>query len=112
MTKETDPRTGASRRITLGSGETIVVHHSRGGFQGGILAVEILTFMGLCSERLFACDLDGPEGRAALARLTDDAAPAGAAPAPLATFTRYLEGSASLADLEARWEILMSGGRR
>jgi hypothetical protein len=112
MTKETDPRTGASCRITLGSRETIVVNHSKGGFQGGILAVEILTFMGLCSERLYACDLDGPEGRAALARLAGDADPAGAEPTPLAAFVRYLEGSASRADLEARWQALMSGGRR
>jgi hypothetical protein len=65
--------------------------------------------MGLCSERLFACDLDGPEGRAVLARLTGDGAPAGGAPTPLAAFVRYLEGSASRADLEARWEALMSG---
>ena len=75
MAEETDSRAGISCRITLGSRETIVVNHSKGGFQGGILAVEILTFMGLCSERLFACDLDGPEGRAALVRLTGDGAP-------------------------------------
>jgi hypothetical protein len=52
MTEATDSRAGASCRITLGSRETIRVNHSKGGFQGGILAVEILTFMGLCSERL------------------------------------------------------------
>jgi len=74
--------------------------------------VEVLTFMGLCSERLFACDLDGPEGGAALVRLTRDGAPADAEPTPLAAFVRYLEGSASRADVEARWEALMSGGRR
>jgi hypothetical protein len=112
MTGETDSRAGTSCRITLGSRETIVVNHSKGGFQGGILAVEVLTFMGLCSERLFACDLDGPEGRAALARLADDGAPAGVASTPLAAFVRYLEGSASRVDLEARWEALLSGRHR
>ena len=112
MTEATDSRAGASCRITLGSRETIVVNHSKGGFQGGILAVEVLTFMGLCSERLFACDLDGPEGRAVLARLTGDGAPAGVAPTPLAAFVRYLEGSASRVDLEARWEALLSGRHR
>ena len=34
------------------------------------------------------------------------------APTPLAAFVRYLEGSASRADLEARWEALMSGRHR
>src|SRR5712664_1036628 len=101
MAKETDPRAGASCRIALGSGEAIVVNHSKGGFHGGVIAVEILTFMGLCSERLFACDLDGPEGRAASVE-----------PTPLAAFAAYLEGSASRADLEARWEALMSGRGR
>src|SRR5260370_19501162 len=108
MTEATDSRAGASCRITLGSRETILVNHSKGGFQGGILAVEILTFMGLCSERLFACDLDGPEGRAALARLTGYRAPGGADPTPLAAFLRYLAGSASRSDLAARGEAPLS----
>ena len=112
MAKETDPRAGASCRIALGSGEAIVVNHSKGGFHGGVIAVEILTFMGLCSERLFACDLDGPEGRAALARLTGGGGAASVEPTPLAAFAAYLEGSASRADLEARWEALMSGRGR
>jgi hypothetical protein len=112
MTKETDPRAGASRRIILGSGETFVVTHSKGGFRGGVLAVERLIFMGLCSERLFACDLDGPEGRAALARLTDDGAFAEIEPTPLAAFARYLEAASSRADLEGRWAALISGPRR
>ena len=92
--------------------EAIVVHHSKGGFQGGVLAVEVLTFMGLCSERLFACDLDGAEGRAALSRLAAAGAPPDVEPTPLAAFARYLEGAASRADLEARWEALMSGRPR
>ena len=37
----TDPRAGAYCQITLDSGEKIVVDHSRGGFQGGIFAVEV-----------------------------------------------------------------------
>jgi len=38
MTEATDSRAGASCRITCGSRETILVNHSKGGFQGGILA--------------------------------------------------------------------------
>ena len=112
MTKETDPRAGASRRIILGSGETFVVTHSKGGFRGGVLAVERLIFMGLCSERLFVCDLDSPEGRAALARLTDEGAFAEIEPSPLAAFAHYLETASSQADLEGRWAALISGSRR
>lgn len=105
----TDPRAGAYCQITLDSGEKIVVNHSKGGFQGGILSIEILKFMGLSSERLLACDLDAPEGRAALARLTRDVAPGSLEATPLAAFVGYLKDSVSRGDLEARWAALMAG---
>jgi hypothetical protein len=105
----TDPRAGAYCQITLDSGEKIVINHSKGGFQGGVLSIEILKFMGLSSDRLLSCDLDGPEGRAALARLIRDAASGSIEATPLAAFVRYLKDSASRADLEARWAALMSG---
>lgn len=108
----TDPRAGAYCQITLDSGEKIVVNHSRGGFRGGILAVEVLKFMGLSSERLVACDLDSPEGRAALGRLTRDVVPGSVEATPLAAFVGYLKDSTSRADLEARWATLMSGPDR
>ena len=108
----TDPRAGAYCQITLDSGEKIVVNHSRGGFQGGILAVEALKFMGLSSERLVTCDLDSPEGRAALRRLTRDVGPGSVEATPLAAFVGYLKDSTSCADLEARWATLMSGPDR
>jgi hypothetical protein len=68
--------------------------------------------MGLGSERLFACDLDGPEGRAALNRLTRDASSRSGEGPPLDAFTAYLKASTSRADLEARWLTPMSGSGR
>ena len=108
----TDPRAGAYCQITLDSGEKIVVNHSRGGFRGGILAVELLKFLGLSSERLVTCDLDSPEGRAVLGRLTRDVTPGSVEATPLAAFVGYLKDSASRADLETRWAALMAGSDR
>ncbi len=66
----TDPRAGAHCRVTLDSGEKIIVHHEKGGFGGGMLTIEVSKFMGFASDRLFACNLDSPHGTAVLAWLT------------------------------------------
>ena len=62
----TDPKAGAYCQIILDSGEKIIVNHDKGGFKGGLLTIEVSKFMGLSSDRIFACDLDSPEGAAAL----------------------------------------------
>lgn len=63
----TDPRAGAYCKITLDGGEKIVVHHEKGGFKGGMLTIELVKFMGFGCNRIFACNLDSPEGQGVLA---------------------------------------------
>jgi prolyl-tRNA synthetase len=58
----TDPRAGAYCQITLDGGEKVVVNHEKGGFKGGMLTIEVPRLMGFRSDRIFACDLDSPEG--------------------------------------------------
>ena len=66
----TDPRAGAYCRITLDSGEKVIVNHDKGGFKGGLLTIEVSKFMGFSSDRLCACNLDSPAGQER-ARLAD-----------------------------------------
>jgi hypothetical protein len=70
----TDPKTGGYCTISLDNGEKIVVNHDKGGFKGGWLTIERLKCLGFSSERIFACNLDSPEGNTALGFLTRDAA--------------------------------------
>ncbi len=58
-----DPRAGSYCQITLDSGEKIVINHDKGGFKGGHLTIEVPKFLGLSSDRIFACDLDSEHGK-------------------------------------------------
>jgi hypothetical protein len=102
----TDPRAGAYCQITLDSGEKIIVNHDKGGFKGGRLTIEVSKFMGLSSERIFACDLDSPEGTAALRRLTSGAE--GAEATPLGAFVNHVKACGSVAEVKARCGSLMA----
>jgi hypothetical protein len=102
----TDPRAGAYCQITLDSGEKIVVNHDKGGFKGGRLTIESSRLMGLRSERVFGCDLDSPEGAAALRRLTANAQ--GVEATPLGAFVGYVKGCGSVAEVKARCAALLA----
>ena len=104
----TDPKAGAYCHITLDSGEKIVVNHDKGGFKGGTLAVEITKWWG-GGGRIFACDLDSAEGRAALARLTEGAAEGSAGATPLGAFVDHVKDCASVEEVKAKCAALMSG---
>lgn len=106
----TDPRAGAYCRITLDSGDKVVVKHAKGSVSGGLLTIEVSRMMGLRSERVFACHLDSPQGVAALARLARDSRPGSAPPAPLAAFVAYVKDAGSLAALRSRCASLMARG--
>lgn len=69
----TDPKAGAYFQITLDGGEKNMVDHAGSGFNDGTVMIEALKFLGFSSDRIFACDLDSLEGRAALTHLTRDA---------------------------------------
>ncbi len=106
----TDPKAGAYCEVTLDNGEKLIVNHEKGGFKGGLLTVEKKKWMGLGSDRLFACDLDGAPGKAALVRLTQGA-PAGSALAtPLGAFAEYVKDCKSAEDARATCERLVAGG--
>jgi len=105
----TDPKAGAYCQITLDSGEKIIVNHDKGGFKGGHLTVETTKWWG-GGQRVFACDLDGPEGKAVLARLTADAAEGSVLATPLGAFVEYLKDCASVEEIKTRSARLLSGG--
>ena len=106
----TDPRAGSYCQITLDGGEKIVVNHDKGGFKGGMLTVETVKFLGLGSERLFACNLDSDAGRAALARLTATATAGSLEATPLGAFVELVKACPSIAEVKARCEALAASG--
>jgi hypothetical protein len=105
----TDPRAGTYCRVTLDSGERVLVNHDKGGFKGGRLTIEVSKFMGLSSERIFACNLDSPAGQSVLAWLTRGAEPRSLAATPLGATVDFVKDAASVSELKTRCAALMSG---
>ena len=103
-----DPKAGAYCQITLDSGEKIIVNHDKGGFKGGRISIEKSKLMGFSSERIFACDLDSGEGKAAVATLTRDARPGSVEATPLGAFVAFASQCASASDVKSRGATLLS----
>ena len=101
-----DPGAGSYCQITLDSGEKIVISHEKGGHKGGPLTIEVSRFFGLSSARIFRCDLDADEGRAALTQLTRDARPGSVEATPLGAFVEYLKTSRSVAEVKTKCAAL------
>jgi len=106
----TDPKAGAYCWITLDSGEKILVNHDKGGFRGGQVSIEVSKYLGLSSDRVFICNLDSSEGKAALTQLTRDAREGSVEATPLGAFVEYIRGCRSVADVRTKCTSLMSGG--
>ncbi len=104
----TDPKAGGYCKITLDSGEKIIVNHDKGGFKGGWLTIEVPKLMGFSSDRIFACNLDSEEGKTALGFLTRDAQERSLDATPLGAFVKYLKNSAAVAEVKARCTALMA----
>ena len=104
----TDPRAGMYCHVTLDSGEKIVVSHDRGGVKGGMLAIEVSRFLGFRSERIFACNLDSPQGQAILTWLTRGAEPGTLAATPLGAGIEFVRDAVTLAELRTRCASLMA----
>ncbi|HTK93826.1 MAG TPA: hypothetical protein VL948_26585 [Verrucomicrobiae bacterium] len=102
----TDPRAGSYCQITLNSGEKIVVSHDKGGFKGGTVTIETVKFLGLGSEKIFACELDSDRGRSALGRLTAAATPGSVEATPLGAFVELVKTCSSVAEVRARCDGL------
>lgn len=105
----TDPKAGAYCQLTLDSGEKVIVNHDKGGFKGGKLTMETTKWWG-GGQRIFACDLDSPEGKAALAKLTRGAPEGSALATPLGALVDYLKDCASVDEIRTRCAALMTGG--
>lgn len=105
----TDPRACAYCQITLDGGEKIIVNHEKGGFKGGMLTIEVTKFMGFASDRIFACNLDSPEGQSVLAWLTRGAEAGSLAATPLGAAVEFVKDAGHLAELKARCAALMAG---
>jgi hypothetical protein len=105
----TDPRAGAYCQITLDGGEKVIVNHEKGGFKGGMLTIEVTKFMGFASDRIFACNLDSPEGQSVLAWLTRGAEPGSFAATPLGAAVELVKDAGHLAELKARCAALTAG---
>ncbi|MGH7300773.1 MAG: hypothetical protein ACREKQ_01775 [Candidatus Rokuibacteriota bacterium] len=104
----TDPGAGAYCRVTLDGGEKILVSHDKGGFKGGLLTIEVSRLMGFSSDRIFACNLDSPGGRAVLAWLTRGAEPGSLAATPLGAAVEFVKDVGSLTELKTRCAALMA----
>lgn len=104
-----DPKAGAYCNITLDSGEKIIVNHDKGGLKGGTLSIEKTGFLGFGGTRVFACNLDSPEGQAALRRLTQGAPEGSARATPLGAFVEYVKDCPSVDELTTRCGALLSG---
>lgn len=104
----TDPKAGAYCKLTFDNGEKILINHDKGGFKGGWIIIDRVTYFGFGSERVFACNLDGEEGKTALAFLTADAEPRSLDATPLGAFVKLLKSATSVAEVTARCKSLMA----
>lgn len=103
-----DPKVGAYCRITLDSGEKILINHEGSGFKDGRVTIDVLKFLGFGSDRIFTCDLNSPEGRAALTRLTSDARQESAEGTALGAFVAHVKRCTSIAEVKTSCAALMS----
>jgi hypothetical protein len=101
-------RAGARCRVTLDSGEKIMVRHDRSGPDGGLLSIEISRLMGFASDRIFACNVDSPAGQAVLTWLTRGAEPGSFAATPLGAAVELVKDAGTLAELRRTCAALMA----
>ena len=104
-----NPRAGAYCNITLDSGEKIIVNHDKGGTKGGQLTIEKSGWLGLGGQRVFACNLDSPDARAAMVRLTAGVPDDSARATPLGAFVEHVKDCKSVEEVKEKCSGLISG---
>jgi hypothetical protein len=101
----TDPKVGAYCKISLDSGEKILVSHDKAGIAEGAVTIEEVRWWGLMpGETLLRCELGRDEGRRMLARLPQ----AHAGSTPLGAVVEYLKDSRSVSEVKAKCAALVS----
>jgi len=105
-----DPKAGSYCQITLDSGDKILVNHDKGGFKGGTLTIAQTKWMGLAGDTFFTFCLDGPEGQAAIGRLTKGVDPASARATPLGAFVEYVKDCTDVAAVKSKCAALVVSG--
>ena len=107
----TDPTAASYCRVTLDSGERIVVRHDVRRGAGGLLTVEAVRWWGLVAGAIvFTCDLESVEGRRLWARLVEGAPPGSARATALGALIEYVKRCRSLSHVKAACEGLVSPG--
>jgi hypothetical protein len=101
-------RAGAFCQITLDSGEKILVGHEGRGVNDGRVTIEVLKFLRFAADRIVTCDLDSPEGRAALTHLTRDARQGSVEATALGAFVAHVKSCKSVAEVKTSCAALMS----
>jgi hypothetical protein len=106
-----DPKVGAYCRITLDSGEKILVNHDKGTSRAGRLTIEVTKLLGFGSEQIFTCDLDDPAGQAAVAALTRNAPEGSVGATPIGALVELAKDCPSVNDVKTRCAALLSRAR-
>jgi hypothetical protein len=101
-----DPKAGMYCQIELDDGRKILVNHEKGGPQGGRLTVTDKKWWG--GEIFLDLRLESPEGRAALARVTQGAPEGSALATPLGAFVEALKDCASFDEVRARCQAILA----
>jgi hypothetical protein len=108
----TDPK-GSYCRITLDSGERIVVRHGEGRDGRGSVTIEEVRWWFLVpGATVFVCDLESAEGQCLRARLVEGSPPGSVRATPLGAVVEYAKRCRSLGDVKAACEALVSSGPR
>ena len=107
----TDPKAGSYCRITLDSGDRILVSHSQGRGGGGSVTIEEVRWWGFVpGATVFAWDLESARGQHLCARLVEGAPPGSARATPLGAVVEYVKRCRSLGEVTAACEALVSSG--
>jgi hypothetical protein len=105
----TDPKAGSYCRITLNSGDRIVVRQRTRREGGGWVTIEEARWWFLASgATVFACDLESAEGQCLRARLVEGAPPGSARATALGAVVEYVKRCRSLGEVKAACEALVS----
>jgi hypothetical protein len=106
----TDPKVGSYCRITLDSGDRIMISHQGRGGRGSVAIEEVRWWGFVPGATVFACDLKSAHGQRLWTRLVEGAPPGSARATPLGAVVEYVKRCRSLGEVKAACEALVSSG--